>query len=290
MKRITPFLLLVIMMSLTARAQRPIEITDDSLKFGSSSSSMPGFSVIIPEARYESTMKDWVKELQSGTKSKVVEKGDELSIFGAKIKDVSGNPVNVYSQIKDMDDGVDLRVAIELEKDRFTGNAERAKAKDYLFDFAKGQYLSVANQQLDDEKKKLRDLERDLSSLERDKEKMDKSTKENRLAIAEEKERLNILNESLSGTSADQANNAGMGATDPDMVKEQEKQRKKADREIKASEKKISKAEKEIEDNQHAIPENEAQVEVARKRVSEQEAVVRQYEDKVAAIKDFRSK
>lgn len=279
------------MLSLTARAQKPIEITDDSLNFGNSS--MPAFSVLIPEANYESTVKDWTKKLQSGTKSKVVEKGDEISIFGAKIKDVSDNPVNVYSQIKDINDGINLKVAIELEKDRFVGNAERDKTKDYLFVFAKDQYLVVANQQLDDEKKKLRDLERDMNSLERDKEKMEKSTKDNKVAIAAEKERLNILNndiKNLSDQSVGQANNVGMGATDPNLLKNQDKQRKKTDREIKASEKKISKAEKEVEDNDRALPENQTQLEVARKRVSEQEAVVRQYEDKVDAIKKFKSR
>lgn len=268
-------------MTLTAGAQKPIKITDDSLKFGSSK--MPAFSIVIPEADYDKTVKNWVKELQSGTKSKVVEKGDELSIFGAKLKKVSENPINVYSQIKPEAEGVNLKVAYELEKDKFQGASDRGNVREYLFDFARDQYLSVANDQLQEEKKKLNELERELNSLQRDQERMEKSIKSNTISLAEEKARLNLLNNDLSDTST----NVGMAGREPDN-KDLAKEQKKAEREMKATEKKISKAEEEVRDNERALPENRKQQELARQRVAEQDAVVKKFEDKMDAIKNSR--
>jgi peptidoglycan hydrolase CwlO-like protein len=281
MKTIISFSVGFLLLTLTAGAQKPIKITDDSIKFGNST--MPAFSVVIPEADYDKTVKNWVKELQSGTKSKVVEKGDEVSIFGAKLKKVSENPINVYSKIKHESDGINLIVAYELDKDKFVGTSERSDAREYLFGFARDQYLSVANDQLQEEKKKLNELERELNSLQRDQERMEKSIKSNTISLAEEKARLNLLNNDLSDTST----NVGMAGREPDN-KDLAKEQKKAEREIKATEKKISKAEEEVRDNERALPENRKQQELARQRVAEQDAVVKKYEDKMDAIKNSR--
>jgi len=75
------------------RAQEPVLVSEDSLKIGNSL--LPGLSVTIPEAGYEKTLKEWVKDLQGGTKSKVITENNEMSIFGAKIRDISPNTVNV---------------------------------------------------------------------------------------------------------------------------------------------------------------------------------------------------
>jgi chromosome segregation ATPase len=246
---------------------------------------MPGFSVVIPEVEYERTHKNWVKELETGTRSKVVEKGDELSIFGAKIKDVSENPVNVYSTITDMDGGVTLLVAIELEQDRYAGETERSSARNFLFEFAKKEYIALVQDQLNTEKKILRDLEGELASLERGQERMEKSTRSNSEVVAGERVRLNQLSNELANSDTSVG---GMGANDPDSAKEAEKERKKTSREIKSSEKKLSQAEKEISENDRKLPDNATEQNAARLRVSQQEAVVMRFEDKLDAIKQFK--
>lgn len=285
MKNLYSLLALLILLPAGMRGQEPITVTNDNLQFGSST--MPGYSVVIPEADYKTANKEWIKELQSGTKSKVVEKGDEITIFGAKIKGISDNPVNVYSRMNEMNQGVGLRAAVELEKDKYAD--DQSGAREYLFDFAKNQYLDIAKSQLDAEKKKLRDVQNDLSSLEREQSRMEKAIASDKQIVAEENKKLESLNHEMAYISDTTSTDVqGMGAKDPDQLKDLEKQRKKASRDIKSSESKVSKAEKEIADFQSELPRNANDQESAKQKVKEQEEIVRQAENKYETIKNYK--
>ena len=133
-------LLLAALISFTGiNAQKPILLLEDSLKVGTNK--YPSISVTIPEVEYEKTLKNWIKVQESGTKSKVVDEVGKMSIFGANSKNISENPINILSELTDRDSVLKLTAAIELKKDvyveRSTGEAELAKAKAFLFDFAK---------------------------------------------------------------------------------------------------------------------------------------------------------
>jgi hypothetical protein len=65
-------------------AQKPIIITEDSVTYGESK--YPGIVVFIPEVGFERTEKNWIRELQAGTKSTVVSENGALFIFGANVK------------------------------------------------------------------------------------------------------------------------------------------------------------------------------------------------------------
>jgi hypothetical protein len=283
---------------LALRAQSPITLEDDTISIGNST--IPGFSVVIPEVSYNETLRSWTKLLESGTRSKAVVDGESVEIFGAKIKDVSDNPVNVYSRIWDADTAVSIDVAVELSKDVYAGNAERSAVREYLFDFAKDQYVDLATRQLRAEEKILADLEKGLNSLERDKSNMEKRISKNNELISRERDRLIVLNNELSTLSPGMASSESSVADsvapdeDPDAIKDREKEIKdrekeinKKNREIRSTENKISKAEKEIQQNKESIPDNMDEQVDARNRVSEQEAVVRQYEEKLKTIKDY---
>jgi predicted nucleic acid-binding Zn-ribbon protein len=295
MKTFLTFLSLLLFFSGITKAQQPIEINEESISF--QKSSIPGFSVRIPEANYEETVKNWVKLLQSGTKSKVVNDNGQMSIFGAKIKDISDTPVNVYSSIERVDSSVNLKTAFELRKDEYAGAAEKENARKYLMDFAKDQYLSVVKNQLNTEKNNLNKLEKDLASLERDQKKLEKTNRDNYTLISSENGRLDALNNQLASLTAEMNTrtnpnaNTGMGASsdnDPGKVKDLNKEIKKTGKEIKDSEKRISKAEKEIADNKREIPGNIENQNDARMKVSHQQAVVQQLEDKLERIKNFK--
>ena len=159
------------------KAQKPIYVSEDSLKIGNSL--LPGLSVTIPEAGYEKTLKEWLKDLQGGTKSKVITENNEMSIFGAKIRSVSPNPINVYSKLVELDSMLQLFASFELKKDQYIErSADEAvfnQAKDYLKNFSKSQYIAIVKDQADAEEKKLRELQKELSSLENEKSRMQKS-------------------------------------------------------------------------------------------------------------------
>lgn len=275
-----------------AGAQNPIVVSEEEFAFGNGN--VPGYAVTIPEVSYEQTLKDWVKYLESGTRSKVVEKGNNLSIFGAKVKPLSDDPVNVYSTVTNDNNGVKIQAAVEMERDRYAGSTEYANARKYLFDFAKDQYVAVVNDQLNEEEKKLRDLEKDLNSLENDQEKMEKSSASARETIEEERQRLADLNSSLAALSPEQyqggdsARFTGMGAASPETVKDLEKDRKKINRDIKSAKDNIEKAEREIRENERDLPGNIDRQADARRLVEEQERVVEFHKQKLETIKEYK--
>ena len=176
MKSISTLLIMLLIFTIEIKAQQPVVVSEDSLKAGKTS--LPALMVTIPEVNYENTLKAWIKELESGTKSKVVTENNEMTIFGAKLKDISPNPVNVYSKLTKLDSLLQLKVSFELKKDQYidrTGTtAEFSKAEIYLKQFAKNQYIELVKDQVDSEDKKLRGIEKELSSLEKEKTKMQK--------------------------------------------------------------------------------------------------------------------
>lgn len=290
MKHIYALLVLCFCVVLKIQAQEPITITEDSLSFGNST--MPGFIVTIPEVAYDDVVKNWTKELESGTRSKVVGKNNELTIFGARKREVSDNPVNIYSILNEGNGTLNMQVAMELERDMYIDPAEAGNAKEYLFDFAKEQYMEYVSEQLNDEKSKLRSLESDLNSLQREQSKMEKSSRKSSEIIAEEQERLSNLNNELEYLSAEPGQDdpeiTGMGTRDPDAEKDLEKEIRKLNRQISSAERKIERAEDEIDKNQRDIPRNAEEQQAARNAVTEQEVIVRSLEDKLETIKGYR--
>jgi chromosome condensin MukBEF ATPase and DNA-binding subunit MukB len=298
MKSKFTILLLILIPFFGIKAQKPIIISEDSLKIGNSL--LPGLSVIIPEASYDKTLKVWIRDLQAGTKSKVISENGEMSIFGAKIKSISSTPVNVYSKLVRLDSMLQLFASFETKKDlyaeRSTGAPEFTKAYDYLKGFAKDQYIEVAKDQADTEEKKLRDLQKELSSLENEKSHMQKSIQSNNNSIISEKENITAQKNEL-----DIVNIASMGQDSTlasmeegpakkekaQQIKDLEKRKKKALNSIESSEKKIQKSNEEIDKATNEIPQNEKMQEKVREQVVAQEAVYQRFADKLKKIKSF---
>ena len=298
MKSISTFVLLVLISCFGIKAQKPILVTEDSLKVGNSL--VPGLSVTIPEVDYEKTLKIWIRDLQSGTKSKVITETSDMSIFGAKIKEISPNPINVYSTLMNLDSMLQLTVSFELKKDmyveRATGETELVKAQNYLKEFAKNQYVDFAKAEADAEEKKLRNLERELSSLENEKSRLQKSIQSNNSTIASEKENIIVQNNELTTVSAalvEHNNQLSAMEEGPEQkekveyIKELEKRKKKALNSIESSENKINRSNSEIDKATEEIPKNERMQEKVKEQIAFQEAVYQKYADKLKRIKSY---
>jgi len=299
MKTIYLFILFILISCVGIKGQKPIVVSEDSLMVGNGM--LPGLSVSIPEVDYEKTLKSWTKLLQAGTKSQVVTENAEMTIFGAILKNVIESPVNVYSILIDRDSTLYLAAAFELKKDQYieraTGEAEVAKAKSLLFDFAKEQYLDLVSEEVKIEENKLRDLEKEIGSLERDQSGMEKSIRSSNRTIDNEREKLISLNSELSsitlsiaderisftsmeeGTLKDEKN---------DFIKDLEKKKKKLTRSIESSNKKISKAERTITKATNDIPRNDRIQGKYRDELTAQEAVLQKYVDKLNTIKGYK--
>ncbi len=279
-------------------AQKPITISDDTLQIGKSV--LPGMSVTIPEADYDKVLKTWIRDLQSGTKSKVVTENGEMSIFGAKIKAIGPNQINVYSKLVKLDSMLQLFASFETKKDQYiersSGEPEYAKAQVFLKEFAKNQYIEIAKGQADAEEKKLRDLQKELSSLENEKSKMQKGIQSDNSTIASEKENITLMNNELNTVNAALIEQNSLLSTmeegpakkeKAEQIKELEKRKKKAQNAIESSERKINKSDSDINQATGDIPRNERMQEKVREQIFQQEAVYQRFADKLKKIKSY---
>jgi len=295
-----PFVLfsLLALFSIASLAQKPILVSSDSLLVGNRKH--PSVSVTIPEVAYEQTMKNWTNLLEKGTKSKVTQANGLMEIFGATIKEISANTINIYSRLESRDSLLVLHAAFELSQDVFvekaTGETALSASGEKLRAFAKDQYLNLAKDQLNAEEKILRGLENDLQSLRNEKSRLDKSIQNNKNTISEEQNNLEIHNNNLTQLSAnltsESTNLSSMeeGAAREEkakFVRELEKERKRTSNDIEASERKISKAKKEIDEAENEIPRNESKQEELNTKIGQQEAVVGRFTDKYNRIKAY---
>ena len=280
------------------KAQKPISVTEDSLSFGKGT--LPCLTLSIPEVDYENTMKSWKNELQSGTKSKIVKEGNEMTIFGAKIKDISPDPINVYSKMVSLESMVKLSVAFEVKKDQYvernTNETDVEKAKSYLKSFGKEQYLELAKDQSDAEDKKLHDLQKELSSLEREKSRLQKSIEASNTIVFNEKQNLTIQQNELSSVSSEMvAQNKQLNSPEDESVKKEktdyvnslEKRKNRAENGIESSQEKINKANNEIDKANNEIAENDKQQQELNEKIQTQQSVVQKFEDKTKTIKSY---
>lgn len=298
MKSLIVSVLLVALLCTGIRAQTPINVEEDSLNFGKAI--LPGLTVTIPEVNYEQARKAWTRELQSGTKSKLVTDGNDMSIFGARIKEISPNPLNVYSRMTSRDSVVRLTVSFELKKDQYVeksnSETEVNNAKNYLKGFAKNEYVEVAKYQADAEDKKLHDLQKQLSSLEREKSRLQKTIESGNTTISTERQNLAIQQNELNAVSDEiVAQNTQLSEPAADAVKKEktdyvsglEKRKKKAQNAIEDAQDKINKANYEIDKANQEIPKNERAQTDLNEKIENQQAVVAKFNDKLKTIKSY---
>ena len=298
MKSISALIFLLLTFCAGVKAQIPVLVSEDSLKLGKAT--LPAISVTIPEVNYENTLKIWIKNLESGSKSKVVTENNEMSIFGAKIKEISPNPVNVYSRLIKLDSTLKLTASFELKKDEYvekTGTAsEFSKAENYLKQFAKDQYIELAKTQVDREDKKLREIEKELSSLEKEKNRMQKSISSNNTIITNEKENITIQNNELTTVAAAiiehnrQLDTMSTGPAKEEKlkyIKDLEKRKAKAQSAIESSENKINKTNNDTDKTNAEIPKNDKMQEQVNEKIQNQQAVLQKFTDKLKKIKSY---
>jgi hypothetical protein len=296
MKSIAGLLMIMALSCLGIKAQKPIAVIEDSLNFGKSR--LPGVTVIIPEADYETILKSWTKELKSVTKLKPVVEQNEVSVMGAKFKNID-QPVNVYSKLIDLDSSLMLTVAFELKKDVYidkTQETDLTNAKKYLRDFAKNEYIAVVDDQFKAEEKKLNDLQKQLSSLEKEKTRFQKDIQSDSTTIFTENENLKIQRNELETVSSEIVEqNKQLSSPESDALKKEkndylnglEKRRKKALNSIESSQSKIDKANNDILKAKGEIPKNERLQEELKEKVEVQEGIYQKYSDKLKTIKAY---
>lgn len=283
---------------LSANGQKPIYINEDSVLVGKSMN--PGLTVTIPEVNFDKTLKNWIKEQENGTKSKVVTDNGEMSIFGAIRKDISPNPINIYSTLQNQDSLQLLMVCIEIKKEEYvepsSGDIQMTAARNFLKDFAKRQYIDFIKDEVAAEEKILRELNNEMNGLQKNESKTKKGAQSNKNVIRNEQDKLIVQNNELNQLSTEiiSQNNllismeAGPGReAKAAQIKELDKRKNKLQKEIQSAENKISKSKSKIDQADRALPRNEDDQQKMNEKIAAQEAVVRKFTDKLNAVKNY---
>jgi hypothetical protein len=296
-------ILLLFIIGLPRQGYTQEEITVRQVKETISQGEQTGFEVIIPQANLDEVKKSWIKKIQQGVKSKALESGNEISIAGALVKEISLEPLNIYSLVTLVDSSVRLVAFFEMDslffdpeiyEDEKAGDKILGGIQAYLRTFAVDQYEFAVEEELKAEQAALKELNKQLQDIQKEEEKMESSIKdeENRISQAEEETRIlkaerekqTLVVEEKRIASATLIDKEAQKAA-KDEIKAYEKERDKTDKEINKQEKAIENSKSKIKDYEKAIEEGAEQQELLTGQIEKQEEVVLQVEEKLKGIK-----
>ena len=280
--------------------QKPVEVSGAVFRLGQVDYS--GVQVMIPEASYELVEEMWIKALEKGTKSNVSEdQNGEITIFGAYVKSIGDDPLNIYSQVIPRDSIIELNACVELKRNEFiTENmyeSEFNQLKTYMHDFGKEVYTEVVKDQIKAEEDVLKELENELKKLQNDQEKMEKqiSKEEHHIDVSEDDIRtlesdLALKNEEIARAKV-QLNSAGDDPVQLELLKDAlkglEKDRKKILNSIKKEKKHIVGNESDIDNAQVEIPSLLEQQNRKMREIEQQRSRVATFEMKLIAVENY---
>lgn len=296
MKQLLYISVILIFCLTTARAQKPVTLDADSVKFGIRY--FPGFWLTIPEAKPDVVRTNWVKAIEKGTKSKVSTNKNEMTLFGAQLPSVAPGSVNIMSKVEIGDSVTHLFVSVETERDIFVGETseEYDKLNAYLKKFGRDQYIIVAKGQLSAEETKLKELDKILKTTRKDKDKLEKGIQSAKVRITEEKDNIRAANQELDILEIKINNASTLLSTmeDGDAKKEKkselktlQKKKKSLLKNINSSENTISKAYSSIQDHETNIEMHQKSQKDIAAKIADQKQTITYYQKKLKTIEAY---
>jgi len=290
----------ILLVPLVLFGQKPIEVSGASFKFGQDEYS--GVQVLIPEAERELVENMWIKEIEKRTKSKVSQAHQgEITIFGAFIKSIGEDPVNIYSQIIPRDSIVELNACIELKRNEFITEdlyeSEFNELKIFMHNFGKEAYLDEVEEQVKAEENVLKELEKEMKKLQSDKESLEKKISKNEHNITVSDDDIRILDADVAVKNEEIARvKVRMGSVGDDAIlketleselKDLEKEKKKMQNDVKKEKKKIVGYESDIDNIKLEIPALVEQQNLKMQEIEQQRTTVNLFENKLITISNY---
>lgn len=278
------------------------QITVSVVRESMSKGTQPGFSVLIPESDLEQVKKDWIKTLQSDTKSKVLEVQHELQIIGANAPQISPRPINIYSILINRDSSVNLIAFYEVDSvffdpenyvDKLIGEKIGNGIKSYLKKFAVEEYKKSVKKDIEVEEGKLRELEQQVEFYQKDTEKQEKNIKGREQDIRSAEDEITSLEiekeQKITAIEAQKLSVAGAtGETkkiQQGILKDLVRDKKKVDNGISKAKKDIVGYNADIRNYQDAVANNNAEIDKLEEKIFDQEEAISLMETKLSKIK-----
>ncbi len=166
---------LSIVLSSSLPAQTSVTVETDQVTM--SKGKHNAYLLTIPQADYESSLKNWKKEIRKNTKNKVEESDHEIYIEATLIELIYNTPINIYSSLIRSDSNIKLYAVFEIDSVMFDfENSEKSireekinsQIRHFLYNFGTTQYLFAVENELAEEENKLKDLNKELGNLEKE--------------------------------------------------------------------------------------------------------------------------
>lgn len=299
---LTALLAIIFIGSLTIQAQNEIQVTNKFISM--SQGEQPAYIVEIPEANYESSLKNWKKLIRQNTKNKIEESGHEIVMKSTLIEDIYSKPINLYSAIIIGDSSLKLIAVYEIDSVFFdfekveksvVNEKINSQIKHFMYNFASQQYMYAVEDELEAEENKLKYLQKELASLGKQSENNMKDNSENEQNIKNSQDAINsyeIDNERKQNEINAKKEAISGISNDPELLDQAKGQLKSLEKEKKGIEGKLEKEQKNIIKYQANIESLNIELErilelqgTKKEEIDAQELVVENVRKKLHAIK-----
>lgn len=287
---------------LNANGQKDIEINSKYVSM--SKGEQPAYYVEIPEANYESTVKNWKKVIRQNTKNKVQEEEHEIVIHATQIIEIYPDPFNLYSAIIKGDSSLKLIAVFEIDSTFFDFSKSDKSVKNekvnsqiqhFLRNFATEQYMYAVEDEFEAEENTLNKMTKELESMGKQNENLLKDISENEQNIKNSEDAISSYDmdneRKQSEINAKKEAIAGINS-DPELLDQAKGQLKALEKEKNGIEKDLEKEQKNIIKYQANIDALNLDVEnnlekqqIKKDEISRQELVVNGLRTKLHGIK-----
>ena len=287
----------LLLITVTAHCQKPVKVLE--MKDAMTKGTNPGMFTDIHQAVLKDVQREWEKLIKRGSKEKVEDDHGEISIQAAEIDVIHAGPINVYSRLQGIENGVRLVAFFEVENEFLSSENDSRKfeqAKKFVRRFSVDMYKEAVEMELKEEEKVLKDLRDDLKKLENEKDKLIKLIENNKKGIAkatadiEQNEYDQAVKEAeienqvevvdrLDGAIEDQQKEATK------ILKKLRNEKEKLEKQNKKYHENISKMEAEIEQAERDIETNASDQRDKNREIDQQKEIVGDVNSKLRKIK-----
>jgi hypothetical protein len=236
------------------------EIVVDEAPRAMSRDTQFSYLVDIPQATLKTTEKNWLSYLSDGSKGTATFVNGEHLQTEVNNKNISFQPVNIYSKLIETNEGVRLTVWITEKNFSFIANnpnsIEDLAIQKFVRDFAVKEYKEAVQEELKTEQNKQKELEKNSNNTTKDYEHSNAKISKNQRSILQSKDNISTNTADIARTTLkieEQKKMVEQTAADPNANKgakktlhDLEKSKESLQKENNRSNKKIGDAEKEI--------------------------------------------
>ncbi len=283
-------------------AQTPIAVETEEVSM--SKGKHNAYILTIPQADYESSLKNWKKVIRQKTKNKIEESDHELFISATQIDLIYTAPINIYSSLIKGDSALRLYAIFEIDSMMFDfENSEKSireekinsQIRHFLFNFGTEQYLYAVEKELEKEENALKDLTKELTNMEKEQQQAMEAIAENEQNIRNSEDAIavhtNDNERKVSEINAKKESIANLGDDKElqdqanDQLKALEKEKRDIENQMEKEQKNIVKYNSTIDAMNKAVEDILARQVQKKEQISLQQGVVEAVRAKLNQIK-----